>query len=346
MIKNVFLIITPFQYKMMKEVFPAQLQSENSLLIFNEKIAFDTEYCKGLVKQHVFEGFSFNDLKRKPFQKIKEYRKAIAELQDRIKKDFEKLKLADQLKVIIGTDKDIYTQLLLGHLHSSEYSVQDIKVSAVEEGLGYYVNETRSDQFKRLLYQCLTPLLFGTRLYYYRQLGTDHRIDELYVRLPEALPRRRKANEVPVHKIKDSGHDPVLKETVNSKAVLIFSFPNQDFAISDQEKKEIFLALLSKFPEASITVKPHPRESTEVFEEFEKIKVMPGSMVGEKLDYFQFGTIVNFASSIIIDILQKNYPVDRIYTVFINPVGLSFFQNTKCIKLKDLKQSKFEVDSE
>ena len=337
-LQNVFIILTPFQLKMMQEVFEERLTATDTVVFHTRHVPLKEEEFPGRCIEIQFETFSFIELKKSPLKNIIAYRNQINTIKSYVGQFIGQNEIGDQLQVVIGTDKDIFTQILLNKLYKLSHT--EITLHAVEEGLGYYIKEDRKDKIKALVYRILAPVLFGEKIIYHRQLGTDYRINKLYVRLPQMLPKHKNLIGKEISQLKLHESAPAHPPTTNK--VLIFSFPNEDYDINSNNKKEIYKALLSQLVGRDIVVKPHPREAIDVFENFPEVDILDKSKVGEDLDYFQFEMIINFSSSVIIDILSRGYPVDRIFTIAITPIRFAFFEQTNCLGLADIKDYRFE----
>ena len=338
-VKNIFVILTPFQHKMMELVFGDALKSGDTVLFYTRHVPIEMNLYEGQCVEIRFKPFSFIDLKKSPFRNFKAYKKEIKNIENYVRHFIQTNTFDANLNIVLGTDKDNFTQILL-NLIFKEKSF-NVVLHAVEEGLGYYVKESGADRFKAFVYKVLTPVLFGQRLLYHRQLGTDPRINKLYVRLPDMLPKHKGLRGKDITELAQEYSEP--GNPSGSNKVLIFSFPNKDYDIDADRKKEIYQTLLMKLDGKQIYVKPHPREETDVFDQFTDVHVLDKTSIGEELDYFQYGAIINFSSSVIIDILHREYPAERIFTIAITPIRFSFFEKTHCIKLEDLNSYNFEV---
>lgn len=337
-VRNLFVILTPFQYRMMKQIFPDKMVSGDTLIIHTQHVILDESLHKGVIKKLDYPTFSFLKLKQKPLSMIFRYQKLL----NRMAKDCERIMdtiAIEELNVIIGSEKDNFTQVFLNKLYHSTSSKPTLH--AVEEGLGYYVKEDLSDRIKKGAYKILSPILFGRTIHYHRQLGTDKRIDEVYVRLPEMIPEFSGKESKTYHKIKLTSSTGA--EEVSGQDVLVFSFPNADYGVTREKKHKIYKELTEKFTGRNIVIKPHPREETDVFKEFPTFRVLERSVVGEDLNYFQYGAIVNFSSSVIIDILAQGYPLERIITISISPIPFPLFEKTNYIAVSELKHLEFEA---
>jgi hypothetical protein len=246
------------------------------------------------------------------------------------------------LEIYLGTDKDIYTQLLLNDLykHSNEY-----RLTLVDEGLGYYVNLNFKDRMLSLMYKLLTPIIFGSRLYYIKRLGVYPKINNIYLRTPELLNSKNKDINYVKFNLKNKTN---TFTNIKEGKVLLYSFPNQDGTISSEAKIKIiqdigrYLATLDK----DLIIKPHPRENIyelkTVLGKQKNVRILDNKFTGEDINYFEFELIINFFSSIVIDILDKNYPKNKILTIGFNKKPqIHFSKNLKYCYIKKFKASHF-----
>lgn len=335
-LKWLFVILTPFQYRMMRVLFEDALFGPETLIFYTGHVPLEAGVHQGACRRIDFNAFSLRDLVRAPFSRIPEYRKRLADIRAYLEQTLSGLEIEESLQVVIGTEKDNFTQVLLNLLYANP--AWRPRLAAVEEGLGYYIKENVADRLISFMYKSLTPILFGEKLEYHKQLGTDTRIDQRYVRLPQSIPLYRGKplkNLIGIQPITASAR----KEPERGK-VLVFSFPNEDFGMDDARKQELFQALFGLWEGVEVIVKPHPRESVGAFRVFPGIRIMDRGGVGEDLDYFQYEQIVNFTSSVIIDILAQGYPAERITTIEMRKTNLPFFKGTRVIKPSELKKSK------
>lgn len=342
-VNQIFIILTPFHLEMMKQLFKKEFESGKSLIFFSENsgILKDEKNCFERIPSF---NFSLKKLKNSVFSTSVEYRNQIKKIKNYCHElQLNKYSYHTDLKVIIGTDKDNFTQILLNILYSDQ-SLK-IELSAVEEGIGFYLEENWIDKILANIYNWFTPIIFNERLQYHKQLGTDARINIVYARLPHLIPKYPQLEHKKLIKInlKESSISP--RVSVNKK-VLIYSFPNEDYAIENSEKKVIFDILLGKInKETEVYIKPHPRESIEVFLSIKRVNLIEKSDAGESLNYFEYDKVVNFSSSIIIDLLTKGYPKGKIFTIAMNNKKFPLFEETNLIKLNSLKNLNFEISN-
>jgi hypothetical protein len=317
---------------MMQDVFGDPLYESDTLIFYTSNVTLNHNLHKGRCLLIEFEEFSLIELRKNPFIKIQEYRKRITSIRKYLNPFVHEFQAWEELNVVIGTEKDNFTQVFLNILYEREKLRKQL--FAVEEGLGYYIREGWSDHLKSLAYRLFTPIIFGERLNYHKQLGTDSRIDFRYVRLPELVPKYR-GRKLPNLRAVDIPRNTFHKQPLSGK-VLVFSFVNGDFGIDDEKKYKVFESLIGRLEGKQVFIKPHPRESVDVFDRFQGIKVFAKGKPGESFDYFQYEQIVNFTSSVIIDILARGYPPKNIVTVEMRKTGLPFFEETQILKLREL----------
>lgn len=307
-----------------------------------ETVIFHTDFTNLIENEHLgttikvnFPLFSIQALKKNPIKNLILYRNVIKEIRAFCKERIRTFDFAEKVKVIIGTDKDNFTQIFLNHLYREKHL--DIELIAVEEGSGFYREEDTRDWVKTKLYGLLTPVLFGERIVYHKQLGTDKRIDKVFARLPEYLPKNPHSANVEYSKYNFTE----IREFNPSQAngVLIFSFPNKNYPVNDTQQIEMIETIMERLGKGKeVFIKPHPRESLEVVNAIKGATVIDQSKSGEELDYFRFEKIINFNSSIVIDLLGSGYPKERIYTINLDDSNISFFKETNYINITDIKR--------
>lgn len=306
-VKRVFTLITPFQKKIALQLFGEELKAADSLVLVSEYIQETDDL--GETKAMNNYKFSLNQSLKAPLASLAENRKKMVAAQA----DVEAIAplLSDSFELFIGTDKDVFTQLFLSY-----YSERIKRVSAFDEGMGYYAMETGKDKLLKLLYPSVSSLLFGKKLRYIRRLGTHPSVNQLHLRHPELI--QNKQPSVTYSKIPFDGETGVKE--IEEGQVLLFSFPEQDLAYSAERKIQIQRSILEPWVKAGkkIVIKPHPREAREPLiegmKDWQNIEVMDSRFTGESLNYYNFERVINFFSSVILDMLDKGYPIERIET--------------------------------
>lgn len=319
----------------MKSLFMDKLSSVNSAIFYANTIEFDEHLFKGKLISFDVPFFSIQALLKNPFQRVLEYRKLIKETKGFCKMKVGGFTLSKNLKIIIGTDKDNFTQILINKLFNIKNL--EIELMAVEEGSGFYRKETNKDIIVAFLYRMLTPVLFNEKIKYHRQLGTDKRISKVYARLPECIPKTRNSKNVTYIKYGISKKREYEPNKANG--LLIYSFPNKNYPISDTKKTEILKQLILHLGKnKDVFIKPHPRELMGSVKSLKGINILNKKSTGEDLDYFNFEKIVNFSSSIVIDLIESGYPKERIVTVKLDDSNLTFFKETNYVDISDINK--------
>lgn len=222
---------------------------------------------------------------------------------------------SDEFTIYICTDKDIFTQILLNTFF--EKKTGNIKLIAIEEGLGYYLYSEFKDKCLEYLYKLITPIVFGESLRYTRRLGVDPRINQVYLRAPGLLPVKKKG----IKYTKFDFHYQITMKEPKKGQVLFFSFPEKDMGLDIDKKIDLIkkLVFYLKSKEKKLKIKPHPREDIDVLNEqlshFENVEILENKITGEALNYFDYEMIFNFLSSMIIDILNRGYPKNKLKTI-------------------------------
>lgn len=328
-INQLFIILTPFQKVVLSQLFLSYLRNEHSLVLLGDYVDKQGIICEmEFLKNHEF---SRKELFNKPFKYFNKTKRNIAEIKKFIRFLNSEYSFSEDLKIFIGTDKDIFTQLFLNELYSKAPIKKNLTL--VDEGIGYYVNLDFKDRVISFIYRILTPIIFKDRLYYIKRIGIHPKINTIYLRAPELLKKRRKG----VNYIKfDPGNQTKLSLKNTSDSILLFSFPNQDHNITTEYKLYLIKEISSHLEthKKRLTIKPHPREDLNALmtglEGIKNIIVLDNKFIGENINYFDYELVLNFFSSIILDLINKNYPKNKILTI-------GFTKEPKIHLDKDLK---------
>ncbi|WP_027076560.1 polysialyltransferase family glycosyltransferase [Maribacter antarcticus] len=337
-IKNIIIVLTPFQKDTMERLFENLFKQKSTLIYHSEHTSFKTYNSEILT----INNFKFSKNRLLNYKYYLECKKAIAIIRKEINGLEAKYSFHEKLNMYIGSEKDIFTQMFLQTPFINS-KLNDL--IAIEEGLGYYKYKSNwKITLTKYVYQCLTPLLFKEKLKYIYTLGLYPRINKVYARLPQMLPIKRE--NVEYLSIDATKRKVTKKYNAHSNKILIFSLPNQDYDLNEEEKFRIFSKLINSFVGKAIIIKPHPRENALLFDRFSNnkdVQILRKDEIGESIDYFEFEKIFNFSSSVIIDILTTGYPKKAVHTIFIKgSSNLIFFKETTCIKLIELENYNFE----
>ena len=338
-IQHLFIILTPFQKTVIYQLFEEKLKLGNTLVLCSEYVNIEDIYSEYETLKNY--KFSRERLFTQPFKYFELTRENVKKAKESINELHQRFEFSSDLEIYLGTDKDVFTQLFLNDLYKNE---DNHKLTLVDEGLGYYVRPQAKDKLFSLIYRILTPVFFGSQLRYIKQLGSHPKINDVYLRAPELLQDKKKHINYIQFNLDNQNNG--YREVSKGK-VLLYSFPNQTYGISTSVKMEIITDIaqhLAKFNK-TLVIKPHPREIVTEIQQLtdvsQNIQLLNHSLPGETLDYFDYELILNFFSSIIIDLLNKKYPKKRIFTIgFTKKPLITFDKTLKYCYIKDFKASK------
>lgn len=332
-IDKVFIVLTPFHLKSFLKKYGGEIKEENVLILKeaylrNENLA---DYNSNIINipENKFRIYDFFET---PIKSLIDYRKQILDIRIFCFDLIEKINFELEVIVNIGSDRDIFTQIFLNMIYKKVNL--KIKLYAFDEGTGFYDNKDFFDKIKSFLFPILSPILFGEKLYFNKPMGQDKRINEIFCRFPELISKNSfsKYTKLEVRENENKGiYNP------NSSTALVFSFPLKDRNIPLSDKI-LWLSKIYKILEVEkFEVKLHPRE-----EKFQLTGVstvfLDGQSPIEDLNYFKYKYIVNFTSSIVMDLLSSGYPADKIITVsFGTKLNLSsLYGKTQYLSLKEI----------
>ena len=337
-IDTVFVILTPFHYKSFLSVNGDSMKQNNVLILFEKYIDHSNWNInpENLIAIPEVK-FSVFELRKHFFETVSTYRRQIRFIRQFCKKELNNFNLDSSITINIGSDRDIFTQVFLNTLfkHNKE---KKVKLIAYEEGIGFYDKKNFFEHIKTILYPILSPILFGEKLNFNKPLGTDRRIKEVYCRFPTLIK-----NNGFSHYKKLNVRENTIEGTYNkdSNKVLVFSFPSSTVDILEQDKIKWLSILYNKLNTNEFVIKLHPREENYnislIDPNFNWI-FLEGQYPIERLNYFEYKYIVNFNSSIIMDVLSSSYPPDKIITIGLyKKLSIaSLYDQTTYLNIKDL----------
>lgn len=343
-INHIVLIITPFHKKVISHLFPDLLNRKDVLILFSEYVSLS----KGDAALERLKNYNFSRKKlfNNPFGLLKNTQQKIESIKKEITRLEKDYSFTDNLKLLICSDKDIFTQILINQIITKKKPNR--KLIAVEEGIGFYSKVKTKDVFLSFLYKISTPIVFGIRLYYFKRLGCHPKINDIYLRVPELLDKKKKD----VNYIKfflNTTSDTNDKRIPLEGTSLLFSFPEQDLNYKAEKKINIIKQIAEHLDkeDKKLVIKPHPRENSEVLINelgtIKNITILDKSVSGEEIDYFQYEFIFNFFSSIIIDILDRKYPSLRLITIgFHEKCPIQFSEGMKYISINKFSTNQIE----
>jgi hypothetical protein len=226
------------------------------------------------------------------------------------------LKSNEVEKLFFFSEKNVFVQLLLKEISSST------EVWCVDEGTAIYINSKYYDFLLKAIYSLVTPFLIGFNYEFFRVHGTHRRIDFWLVRLPHCMNMKGKEGRVKGFDELGLAQRKVMDKTpiATKRMLILFSTFSEDSRKSVKEESE----LIHQFVEIivgqgwSVVIKPHPRERNlhkyDSIQDNPKVMLLNGINTSEVLDYADFGGVVNFYSSSVIDLLDSGYSASRIFT--------------------------------
>jgi hypothetical protein len=314
-IEYIFVVITPFHYKAYLSHY-REAMDKNNVLILKESYIDSSSWqnTNATIIDIPEEKFSIYELKSNFLKSLKTYRSSIKKIKRFCSFLLEELRLSNVLTLNISSDRDIFTQILINKIYSRHQNIQTT-LMAFEEGIGYYDKKSFLESIKALLFPIISPVLFGTKLRFNKPMGQDKRIDQIYCRFLELIPRNG-FSEYKRLLVRENTTDGIYNP--ESTKALVFSFPSSTIGFSEEKKIEWLSILYKKMDIEEFVIKLHPREekfNRKYLDEGYNWTFLDGQYGIEKLNYFDYKYIVNFNSSIIMDILSSNYPKKKIITI-------------------------------
>lgn len=314
--KNIACLLTPFHALQLINLRKLLALEEISMTIF-----YSSCIASGELKNN-FPGASFkrlpeeinsvkNVLKNPTFE-ILRLRRLFKRYLNLISTELDKSETPFNL--IVFSDKDLFCQLLINKAHQKKNKHQII---AIEEGIGYYRLPRWYNKLLNQTYLLVSNILLAQSIRYIPILGTHPYIDKAYVRFLDFATQER-ANiqyvEIPssTEKIK-----------IDSKAgkVLILTAPLSEDKYMSLEKEKILLSSVFNFFASinkPVDLKQHPRENAEKNKEFlpPNFNVIPKNKSAETILLSNYKYIINFGSSVILDLYLKGFPMHQIITIY------------------------------
>lgn len=337
-ISTLFVVLTPFHYKSFLSEYKDALKNEN-VLILKEKY-IDERFWKesnALILNLPDEKFSIYDLRGNFFNSIWKYRKSIKRIKQHNVELFDQVNFNDALCINIGSDRDVFTQVFLNDIYR-RFNQKEITLAAFEEGIGFYDEKSFFEKIKAFIFPIASLLFFGEKLHFNKPQGIDRRINIVYCRFLELI-KKNGFSEYKKLEVRENTN----KGTYNpeSNTALVFSFPSTSIDISEERKVELVSRLYEKLDIDEFVIKLHPREDkyrSELLKSDFNWTFLDGQHPLEELNYFDYKYIINFNSSIILDILSSEYPKKKIITLSLyEKLSIaSLYDQTSCMTINDL----------
>lgn len=242
-----------------------------------------------------------------------------------------------KLDLYIGSDKDLFTQILVQKLKT-----QFITIHAFDEGSSFYIDTSVVDRMKGVLFNLSSKFLWGYNFKYIRTMGSSNWINIIYARMPSLIKNKR----AKTLKISNKKGTPNTK--CQSDKILFISSPLSEYNLikKDIELKK-YNQIISFFSKSQdVEIKLHPKESINKFNSTingnANVSIVGKNNIAENINFFNYNKIINFGSSVVIDILSINYPPKDILTFHItNRMKLPGFYSITAL-IKFIKTDNFE----
>lgn len=332
-IDKVFIVLTPFHLKSFLKKYGSEIKNENVLILKEAYLRIEKmeDYNSSIITIPE-KKFRIYDFFETPIKSLIDYKKQILEIRLFCVSLIEKINFNREMVINIGSDRDIFTQIFLNTI----YQKLDLKIQlyAFDEGLGFYDNKGFLDKIKSFLFPIFSPILFGEKLYFNKPMGQDKRINEIFCRFPEFISKNgfSKYTKLEVRENENKG----IYNSISTKA-LVFSFPLKDRDIPLSDKVRWLTAIYNTLEVNKFEIKLHPRE--EIFQLPDVPTVFfDGQSLVEDINYFDYKYIINFNSSIVMDLLSSGYPAEKIITVsFGAKLNLSsLYGQTQYLSIKEI----------
>lgn len=336
MIDTIFIALTPFHIKSFNAKYMNSFNQENVLILYESYL--ETEFgneIKGRIIPLPGLNFRIYDFFETPITSVNKYRHQIGEIRNFCNRILDKVDFSNAITINIGSDRDITTQVFLNCIYK-RYPKKDIRLNAFDEGSGFYDTKKFFDKIKAILFPILSPMMFGEKLYFNKPMGQDIRIDEVFCRFPQYITKNghSRYTKLDVRENLNRG-----EYNSNSKKALVFSFPLKDLNISLSSKQKWLFSIFNELDVETFVIKLHPRE-----EKFDMtsipVEFLSNKFPIQNLNYFDYKYIINFSSSIVMDLLASGYPPDKIITIsFGKKFNIShLYEQTYILSTKDLEK--------
>jgi hypothetical protein len=354
--QKIIIVLTQFHFKQLMTLYSElNLTDSKSVLIFPEKLnisRIDLINPRQLIKvpfdlqktvvahQRFFDRLTSFTLRfvstRRYYRSIVDNCKSIAlSALDHLDKN-------QSFDILIFNDRDFLAQILIKSAQEAKFM---FSITAIDEGIGYYIREGLREKLLRYLYRLISRPLLGFNYQFIEQYGTHSLISEVYLQYPELL--ERKVKNVIYKKI--PSENCVKYQFKNDlPGVLIFTAPfTEDNILTAVEENNFYRSLykVARDFRIKLFIKPHPREGLErlarlssLFSDTPNVKFIDGNILGEEIDYLKFDLIINFGSSVIMHIISHGFLPRNIITVKVLNFGIveHLFGLTQITKLKSL----------
>jgi Alpha-2,8-polysialyltransferase (POLYST) len=310
---KVVILLTPLHLEMFKAVIKEySIEWEKLLIYFSKHISkdllIDTFGDSSIIFIEIPVGnISYINFTKQPLKTIVFVRKLIKKYELVLDNSLSK----EIGEVFLGSDKDLFTQILVKKLKNSSCL---FLVSALDEGIGYYKSNAAYDFLFRFLFSLFSKILFKYRLNYVSVLGKSRWINIIYARFPSKIKAKNKII------LKASLPSKRIRSISSNKRVLILTSPlSEEQFMTPCKEVILYSKIISNYlrEEFLIDIKQHPREELSKFKKFsncQEISYVDAHLPAEFIDYSNYREVVNFGSSVVLDLIANGYPPDHIIT--------------------------------
>jgi hypothetical protein len=331
-INKVFVFLTPFHLLSAKSIYGEDLMRANThLFLIHERIQLDST-PKHLLRFN--DSFSF---KKSDLYKVLFLRKKINSVNHFIDIIIAQFDFSKTIQFVSGSDREVICQLFI--LKLRKYFSP--KVVMIDEGVGFYTSSKSSDKFLRLVYPVYSLVLLGAKIQHINPLGSNVYTNEIYVRSLELLCLRQNHIKYNTFVLKKAIVD---VNTSAKRNILIFTAPGDSNVINETVKTRVLEQIIRsvKNLDLNVFVKPHPREKISYLKnlKFSDITIIEPAICGDELNFKQFSCIINFQSSVIIEVLSSGFSANKVLTIKYLKSNLldSVFRTTTIVSIENFQE--------
>lgn len=295
-----------------------------------------------LLNTHYFKRMV--DLLLHPLESFMAYRNVVLANFDFLNPIFQSIDFSKSTELVICNDRDFLAQISIELL---ERKINNFSITAVDEGTGFYVKENLKHKLMKLLYKVISKPLLGFQYRYMEQYGTHPKISTVYIRYPDLLPYRCKH----INYVTMAEQNITDKHIIhfNRPAILLFStLLSEEGFVSESGEMDFYRSFSAHLTERGygLVIKHHPREKTEKLAKIGEIlaenkslefKIIDKEVQGEQIDVSKFDWVVNFGSSVILNILSSGFQPQKIITLKLKKMAFPnhLFSSTLILPFKN-----------
>ena len=150
---NIVILLTPFHKIAIEKCLPELINKADTLVLRSELISPQSKV--NLIR---ISNLKAKDFLRKPLTTYFKFIKYLKYCRNTSRKLIDSC-ATENIKLVLGTEKDTFTQVFLNELYKT---CQNAELIFVEEGIGYYKKEPKFSL--KPIYSILTPVLFSQKI--------------------------------------------------------------------------------------------------------------------------------------------------------------------------------------